>query len=61
MINVEVVPAIQEDIVSEDEALRNADAVNDLRLKIKMSRLESTDEEESSIDQLTGGDSGLSI
>jgi twitching motility protein PilU len=48
-------------IISEDEALRNADAVNDLRLKIKMARLESTDEEESTMDQLTGGDSGLSI
>lgn len=47
--------------ISEDEALRNADAVNDLRLKMKMSRLESTDQEQSSIDQLTSGDSDLSI
>ncbi|MDX8387102.1 MAG: PilT/PilU family type 4a pilus ATPase [Ghiorsea sp.] len=51
----------QDGVISEDEAMRNADAVNDLRLKIKMAKLEAADEEESSIDQLTGGDSGLSI
>ena len=47
--------------ISEDEALRNADAANDLRLKMKMDRLEASDDEASPIDQLTGGDSGLSI
>ncbi len=47
--------------ISEDEALRNADAANDLRLKMKMNRLEASDDEASPIDQLTGGDSGLSI
>ncbi len=47
--------------ISEDEALRNADAANDLRLKMKMNRLETSDDEASPIDQLTGGDSGLSI
>ncbi len=47
--------------ISEDEALRNADAANDLRLKMKMNRLTASDDEASPIDQLTGGDSGLSI
>ena len=47
--------------ISEDEALRNADAANDLRLKMKMNRLEASDDETNPIDQLTGGDSGLSI
>jgi len=47
--------------ISEDEALRNADAANDLRLKMKMNRLEASDDEASPIDQLTGGDSSLSI
>jgi len=47
--------------ITEDEALRNADAANDLRLKMKMNRLEASDDEASPIDQLTGGDSGLSI
>ena len=51
-------------IISEDEALRNADAVNDLRLKIKMAKLESSGEDaEASLDKLAGGDgeSGLQI
>ncbi|MCK5481568.1 MAG: type IV pili twitching motility protein PilT, partial [Gammaproteobacteria bacterium] len=30
-------------VVSEDEALKNADSVNDLRLKMKMSKLEDTE------------------
>ncbi|MDQ7057653.1 MAG: PilT/PilU family type 4a pilus ATPase [Ghiorsea sp.] len=47
--------------ISEDEALKNADAANDLRLKMKMNRLEASDDEASPIDQLTGGDSSLSI
>ncbi len=47
--------------ISEDEALKNADAANDLRLKMKMNRLEAADDEASPIDQLTGGDSSLSI
>lgn len=46
--------------IHEDEALRNADAVNDLRLKMKMARLESTDEV-STIDSLTDMSSDLSI
>ncbi len=48
--------------IEEDEALKNADAVNDLRLSMKMARLESTDGEKgSSLDQLTSGSSDLSI
>ena len=47
--------------ISEDEALKNADAANDLRLKMKMNRLEASDDEANPIDQLTSGDSGLSI
>ncbi|MDQ6989988.1 MAG: PilT/PilU family type 4a pilus ATPase [Mariprofundaceae bacterium] len=46
--------------ITEEVALANADATNDLRLKMKMSRLES-DEESGGVDDLTGGDSGLSI
>ncbi len=46
--------------ISEDEALVHADAVNDLRLKMKMSRLETGDNGESS-SPLTESDSGLSI
>jgi twitching motility protein PilU len=30
-------------VISEDEALKNADSVNDLRLKMKMSKLEDTE------------------
>jgi twitching motility protein PilU len=37
--------------ISEDEALKNADSVNDLRLKMKMSKLEDT-EDGGSIDEL---------
>ena len=37
--------------ISEDEALRNADSVNDLRLKMKMSKLEDS-EGSSDIDEL---------
>jgi len=50
-------------IISEDEALRNADAVNDLRLKIKMAKLEgSGDDSGNSLDKMTGdGDSDLKI
>jgi twitching motility protein PilU len=50
-------------IISEDEALRNADAVNDLRLKIKMAKLEDNgDESGSSLDRFSGsGDSDLKI
>lgn len=47
--------------ISEDETLKNADAINDLRLSMKMSRLESTDDDESSLEQLTRGNSDLSI
>ncbi|HID37693.1 MAG TPA: PilT/PilU family type 4a pilus ATPase [Ghiorsea sp.] len=48
--------------IEEDEALKNADAVNDLRLSMKMSRLESTDGDSgSSLDQLPTSGSGLSI
>jgi len=38
-------------LISEDEALRNADSVNDLRLKMKMSKLEDS-EGSSDIDEL---------
>ncbi|MDQ6984602.1 MAG: PilT/PilU family type 4a pilus ATPase [Ghiorsea sp.] len=48
--------------IEEDEALKNADAVNDLRLSMKMSRLESTDGDDGSgLDQLATSGSGLSI
>ncbi len=48
--------------IEEDEALKNADAVNDLRLSMKMSRLEDTDGDSGlSLDQLTQGSSNLSI
>jgi twitching motility protein PilU len=50
-------------VISEDEAMRNADAVNDLRLKIKMAKLEdSGDDSGSSIDKMSGqGESDLKI
>lgn len=49
-------------IIAEEEALRHADAVNDLRLKIKMAKLEEGGESGSSIDKLSdSGDSGLKI
>ncbi len=47
--------------IEEDEALKNADAVNDLRLSMKMARLESTDDDNSGLDQLATGGGGLSI
>jgi len=42
--------------VAEEEALRHADSVNDLRLKMKMSKLEGS-ESGGGVDQLTGGGS----
>jgi len=43
-------------IVSEDEALRHADAVNDLRLKMKMSKLEDDgDDSGGALEKLSGG------
>jgi len=50
-------------VISEDEAMRNADAVNDLRLKIKMAKLEdSGDDSGNSLDKMTGeGESDLKI
>jgi len=39
--------------ISEDEALVHADAINDLRLKIKMSKLEGNDGNSGSIDELS--------
>jgi twitching motility protein PilU len=48
--------------IAEDEALKNADAVNDLRLSMKMAKLESTDGEEgNSLDKLSSGGTDLSI
>ncbi|MDX8381012.1 MAG: PilT/PilU family type 4a pilus ATPase [Ghiorsea sp.] len=48
--------------IEEDEALKNADAVNDLRLSMKMSRLESTEGDSGkSLDQLAKDGSDLSI
>ncbi|MDX8408203.1 MAG: type IV pili twitching motility protein PilT, partial [Mariprofundaceae bacterium] len=44
--------------ISEDEAMRHADAVNDLRLKIKMAKLEGNDSDSANIDHLTGGSDG---
>ncbi|MDX8402248.1 MAG: ATPase, T2SS/T4P/T4SS family, partial [Mariprofundaceae bacterium] len=42
-------------VISEEEALRHADSVNDLRLQIKMARLEGTEGAESK-DALGGGE-----
>ncbi|MFQ5581472.1 MAG: PilT/PilU family type 4a pilus ATPase [Mariprofundaceae bacterium] len=42
--------------ISEEEALRQSDAVNDLRLKIKMSKLEGGDDR-TDLDQISGMDS----
>ena len=50
--------------ISEDEAQVHADAVNDLRLKMKMTKLESRGEDSSDPGMLTGGmddDSELKI
>jgi len=40
--------------ISEEEALRHADSYNDMRLKIKMAKLEGSDEG-SHLDQLSHG------
>lgn len=51
-------------VIAEEEAMRHADAVNDLRLKIKMAKIEdSGDSTSSSLDRLSGsgGDSELKI
>ncbi len=48
--------------VTEEEALVHADAVNDLRLQMKMSKLENREGENASIDELTSqSDSELKI
>jgi len=47
--------------VSEEEALIQADALNDLRLKMKMARLESSGDSSGSIDNLTDSRSELKI
>lgn len=44
-------------LIAEDEALRHADSVNDLRLKMKLSKLEGN-ESGGGIDELTSGSSG---
>ncbi len=46
--------------ISEEEALRHADAINDLRLKIKMGKLEDGNDDKSDIDKLSGGLDGTS-
>lgn len=50
-------------IIAEDEAIRHADAVNDLRLRIKMAKLEDSGTNTgSSLDSLSGsGDTELKI
>lgn len=50
-------------IIAEEEAMRHADAVNDLRLKIKMAKLDDSSESGgSALDRLSGsGDSELKI
>ena len=40
--------------ISEEEALRHADAINDLRLQIKMAKLEGGGGDRSDLDQLSG-------
>jgi len=47
--------------ISEEEALVHADAINDLRLRMKMSKLEGNDDGSSGIDELTSGGSDLKI
>jgi len=47
--------------VSEEEALVQADAVNDLRLRMKMSRLESDGGSEDSLDNISSGGAELKI
>jgi twitching motility protein PilU len=47
--------------ISEDEALKNADAVNDLRLSMKMSRLKASDDKGGGVDGLADSGSDLSI
>jgi len=42
--------------ISEDIALANSDSPNDLRLKMKMAKLEDNDDDSSALDQLTGDD-----
>ncbi len=44
--------------ITEEEALRHADAINDLRLKIKMARLEDDDDGRSRLDQIAGDHDG---
>jgi len=48
----------KDSFISEDEALVHADAINDLRLKIKMSKLEGNDNNGGSIDELSVSSSG---
>jgi twitching motility protein PilU len=50
-------------VITEDEALRQADSVNDLRLQIKMAKLEDSGGDSGDIDQFTNnlGSGGLSI
>jgi twitching motility protein PilU len=50
-------------VITEDEALRQADSVNDLRLQIKMAKLEDSGGDSSDVDQFTDNidSGGLSI
>jgi twitching motility protein PilU len=43
----------QDGFITEEEALVHADAVNDLRLQMKMSKLETTEGQSAAIDELT--------
>ncbi|MDX8398043.1 MAG: PilT/PilU family type 4a pilus ATPase [Mariprofundaceae bacterium] len=47
--------------ITEDEALVHADAINDLRLKIKMAKLEGDDSQDNQLDSLTNSGSELKI
>ncbi|HKJ84253.1 MAG TPA: PilT/PilU family type 4a pilus ATPase [Mariprofundaceae bacterium] len=44
--------------INEEDAMRNADSVNDLRLKIKMAKIEGNGEEGSDIDKLSSDSDG---
>ena len=44
--------------INEEDAMRNADSVNDLRLKIKMAKIEDNGEEGSDIDKLSSDSDG---
>jgi len=51
----------KDDFITEEEALVHADAVNDLRLKMKMSKLEGDSDAEHQIDNFSSSNTELKI